>query len=78
MIIFLVKYKPMETQLSNTVELINEFTIISLLYMLYGMTETIRDPEQRNDLGQVYVTIGLANIVFHFGIQTAAMINRNK
>ena len=68
MILMLVKFKPLESSFLNKVELYNEITTISLLYVLYGLTNLIVDEEDRNNLSPLYIGISSANIFVHLCI----------
>ena len=64
----LVNCRPMESIFLNKVEIYNEITTISLLYLLYGFTNLIVNEEHRNELSPVYIGISSANIFFHLCI----------
>ena len=68
MAIMLIKFRPLDSSFNNKLELVNEFTTIVLLYVLYAFTNLIVDEEVRNKFGPVYIGISLANILVHLCI----------
>ena len=65
MVIYLVWFKPMEAPLANKIEVMNECTIIVLLYGLMCFTDFVPNPETRSSVGYVYMGVITTNIGVH-------------
>ena len=65
MAIYLVWYKPMESPLANVIEVMNEYTIIVLLYGLMCFTDFLPSPNSRSVIGLVYIGVFITNVFVH-------------
>ena len=65
MVIYLVGYKPMESPLANIIEIMNECTMIILLYGLMCFTDFLPNPDTRSMIGLVYIGVFITNVLVH-------------
>ena len=66
----LLAIKPLEDPRSNMIEVFNEITILSLIYILVFFTDIVGDAKFRSDIGILYLCIAFSNIVVHIFLLT--------
>ena len=66
MVIYLRTYKIMDSTFSNKMEVLNECTVIVLVYFLMLFTDFVPSPETRNEIGRVYVIVNILHMGVHF------------
>ena len=65
MVIYLLWYKPLESPIANKIEVMNECTIIVLIYCLMCFTDFVPSPETRSKIGLWYMGISITNVSVH-------------
>ena len=65
MLAILLAIKPLEDPRSNAIEVFNEITVLSLVYILIFFTDIIGEAKFRSDIGLFYLCITFSNIVVH-------------
>ena len=65
-LIFYFQFKPLEDPKAQKIEIFNELTMQSTLYIFVFFTElTDEEYEFRNDLGYLYIFLILSNVAVH-------------
>ena len=64
-IIFVMWSRPLETKQLNFFETFNECTLLVMTYHLWCFSDFIKEPETRNQLGFVFISVSLGNIAVH-------------
>ena len=65
MVMYLKTYKPMDSPFSNRMEVLNECTMIVLVYFLMLFTDFVPNPETRNNIGRFYIGINILHPGIH-------------
>ena len=64
-VLYLKTFKPLDSPFSNRMEVLNECTVIFLVYFLMLFTDFVPDPENRNKIGRYYVRVNILHMIFH-------------
>ena len=64
-IIFVMWSRPLETKQLNFFETFNECTLLVMTYHLWCFSDFVKEPETRNKLGFVFISVSLGNIAVH-------------
>lgn len=70
LIIYFIHFKPYRDMFMNQIELFNEFTILMLVYFLWGFTDNVSDPELKWNFGMLYSVIIFFSLLINIGSLT--------
>ena len=56
---------PLESKFETLMEVMNEYTILILAYLLMCFTDFVPDPETRSLAGRAYMIVAITNIGIH-------------
>ena len=62
---YLLQFRPLESSFSMRMEVMNESSSLTLIYLLFCLTDLVPDPEIRNMIGYVYMIVALTNVAVH-------------
>ena len=65
---YLNNFSPFESVLETRIEIMNEYTSLILLYSMLGFTDLLSDPEDRSNVGNIYLAVTLLNLVLHITV----------
>lgn len=54
-----------DSAFENRLQMFNELTILYLVYLLMCMTDYVGDPEDRGNVGLLYICINTINLLIH-------------
>lgn len=75
MMIFLVCVKPLDQEVFNNLEMLNEIFILISSYFMYLFTDFVPDAEMRLQIGWIYVMILSVNFAINWlGIMASAVL----
>ena len=63
--IFHLWYMPLDSRKANLLEVFNDCTLLMLTYLLWCFTDIVGEPETREQLGYVFISVSLGNIAVH-------------
>ena len=63
--VFHLWYMPLESRKANVLEVFNDCTLLMLTYLLWCFTDIVEEPETREQLGYVFISVSLGNIAVH-------------
>ena len=67
-LVYLVYYRPLESPFANRMEIMNECTVLLLLYCLVCFSDFVPSEETRYLIGYVYMAVNLINILIHLSL----------
>ena len=73
-LLYLLKYRPLKTNLANNKEIFNEATVFILSYLALGFTDAEHNPLNRSILGRCFLCLSMGNILVNFVILFAETI----
>jgi hypothetical protein len=65
MLVYLIKVRPFNSSLLNTIEIFNEGCLLLALYHVYLFTEYSPDPGFRYNVGWALIILTLLNMLFN-------------
>ena len=70
---YVLVYSPLKTTLANRMEVMNECTMLGLVYGLFSFSQSIPDPNYRTTGGLYYIGMIVNNIIVHIYFIASSM-----
>ena len=72
LVCYVIYIKPFETRLLNTMEIINESSILVAAYHLFAFTHFVEDPEMQYKVGYSIIAVTIFNVLVNMIVMIAA------